>query len=387
MKCKVCVGKAQFTCGHCKTESYCSQICQSNDWSSEHKWACKSIGLKTPADSAGPAVNDDNVIGIETSDGRKFRISRDEAMQFQTIRHLIEDASADDYIPLPSVSAQEFISILSLMRQRYFETLRASLYLGNEMVTRVLLKDLLANLMRANDEALWKEFQHLLNIAAFLAHVRVLLEFEKRNKLYIDRGLVMYILEYNFSPLPYAMQHDELELFKFFLKDASALEINTALKYGEMPYFWFNFSERTIYWELLVALPPGRGLDLSLKIKGAYDDDELDLTMLGWAISYDDYKTVNLLLQDGRSNIDDVPDNVLEETSPKTRNLVNLYRRKKKKPVPEVADYAINNAAAVGDYDTVRMILQANPGRKYPEALRIARENGHERIVKLLENQ
>jgi hypothetical protein len=54
-------------------------------------------------DESGPAIDDPDIIGIvNTTTGRKFRITRDQAMQLQTLADLLQynTANADEYIPI-----------------------------------------------------------------------------------------------------------------------------------------------------------------------------------------------------------------------------------------------------------------------------------------------
>jgi hypothetical protein len=60
--------------------------------------AAYAIGLKlAEADSAGVPVNDNNVIGLASSDGVLFRFSRTQIQQFKAVAGLI-DGNVDDYI-------------------------------------------------------------------------------------------------------------------------------------------------------------------------------------------------------------------------------------------------------------------------------------------------
>lgn len=59
------------------------------------------IGLKDP--DAG--IDDDDIVGLESMDGVKFRVPRHVAYRMgETIKNLIEDAGTNDYIPLPNIS-------------------------------------------------------------------------------------------------------------------------------------------------------------------------------------------------------------------------------------------------------------------------------------------
>jgi ankyrin repeat protein len=89
-------------CAHCgslaltreratPSRAFCGRECQV---------AAYAIGLKlAEADSAGVPVNDNNVIGLASSDGVLFRFSRTQIQQFKAVAGLI-DGNVDDYIPV-----------------------------------------------------------------------------------------------------------------------------------------------------------------------------------------------------------------------------------------------------------------------------------------------
>lgn len=125
-----------------ETHVYCGLACQKQYY---------SIGLKTGQDEAGPAIDDDDVVGLIGSKGEKIRVTRSEAKRMgRTIELLLEDAGADDYIPLTSIPGYILKYLKSIVQgnpptdQRmfdqdmYFDLMISARYLE----TRVILEDL-----------------------------------------------------------------------------------------------------------------------------------------------------------------------------------------------------------------------------------------------------
>ena len=64
------------------------------------------IGLKTDFSSKGEKIDQDDLIGLISSDGIKFEVLKDKIMQSETLKNLIEDAGVDNYIELPNMDSQ-----------------------------------------------------------------------------------------------------------------------------------------------------------------------------------------------------------------------------------------------------------------------------------------
>lgn len=128
-------------------------------------------------DDAGPAVDDDDIIGIVTSDGRHFRVMRDIVQQMRTIDNLTEDAGTHDYIPLPNISSQQMELLLKAVERppiiadwgdgNFFEMFRAAHYLDVQVVVEECITQLFERLMRAKNSSLWKEFDGYLVTAVY----------------------------------------------------------------------------------------------------------------------------------------------------------------------------------------------------------------------------
>lgn len=128
-------------------------------------------------DDAGPAVDDDDIIGIETSGGRHFRVTRHVAKQLRTIANLLEDAGTRDYIPLPNISSQQMELLLKAVERpsiiadwgdgNFFKMFRAAHYLDVQVVVEECITQLFERLMRAKNPSLWKEFDGYLVTAVY----------------------------------------------------------------------------------------------------------------------------------------------------------------------------------------------------------------------------
>lgn len=95
MKCFTCNGtnvQKELT----NNRFFCNSFCQT-----EYYFNKLDLRVRN-GDESGPSVDDSDIIGIEnTITGRKFRITRDQAIQFQTITDLLEYNNENgDYIPL-----------------------------------------------------------------------------------------------------------------------------------------------------------------------------------------------------------------------------------------------------------------------------------------------
>jgi hypothetical protein len=69
-------------------------------------------------------IRDDNIVGIQTMDGEKFQLKREEAIEFKTLENLIEDAGTDEYIPLLNIDSKTFQKIRDIQTSTaYMRTL------------------------------------------------------------------------------------------------------------------------------------------------------------------------------------------------------------------------------------------------------------------------
>lgn len=128
----------------------------------------KFLGLKSGADEAGPDVNDDDIIGIKTMNGKMFRITRQQSQRFGTINNLLQDFSADDYIFLPNVSSLEFATMLDDRSddEKFFALLRAATYLDNDAQINMSIKRIQHFFKTKEDlEKYGKEFKSYLKTA------------------------------------------------------------------------------------------------------------------------------------------------------------------------------------------------------------------------------
>lgn len=90
MKCIQCKTAAARVCEKHTQNAYCGSACQK----------LYHIGLKDPDAN----IDDDDIIGLESADGVKFRVPREVIYRMgETLKNLIEDAGTDVYIPLPNI--------------------------------------------------------------------------------------------------------------------------------------------------------------------------------------------------------------------------------------------------------------------------------------------
>ncbi len=104
-----------FLCGNCDRAAYCGEECASAHWR-QHSKICLRVD---EPDEAGPPIDDDSVIGFETEDGKKFRVPIDVARQFVTVKFLVEDAGADNYVPLPTIQSRTFMILLDAVQKEW----------------------------------------------------------------------------------------------------------------------------------------------------------------------------------------------------------------------------------------------------------------------------
>lgn len=93
---------------------FCGRACQRNFY------RAKKIGLQDG--TIVPPVDNDDVIGLESNDGARFRIKREQAMRAGTLQNLLEDAGAREYIPLPTVDGPTLRWIVHYMENENVPT-------------------------------------------------------------------------------------------------------------------------------------------------------------------------------------------------------------------------------------------------------------------------
>ena len=91
MSCHACNRPAQHRCGECKNVLYCSPYCQRIDWEQNHAEFCGLIIDVTNENGKRVQVDDDNLVGFETSDGERFILERGYAERMVTIAALLQD--------------------------------------------------------------------------------------------------------------------------------------------------------------------------------------------------------------------------------------------------------------------------------------------------------
>ena len=166
MKCIQCKTAAARVREKNTRNAYCGAGCQKLYY----------IGLKDP--DAG--IDDEDIIGLESADGVKFRVPRHVAYRMsQTLRDLIEDAGTDVYIPLPNIqsnivemliefsrghkTADEIIRTMVNKQQDYLDFIDAANYLdGDAIKSSDVLKHLHVVLLNSDQEKYYVKFKGLL---------------------------------------------------------------------------------------------------------------------------------------------------------------------------------------------------------------------------------
>jgi hypothetical protein len=169
-----------------RTRVFCGMPCQK---------AYYRIGLKDK--DAG--VDDEDIIGIETAETHKFRIKRKVAVQMLTLKHLLEDASSDDYIQLPNVYYEPFAFLLRFLDEntgqevdpkihptflsdrRYFEVFMAANYLDFQYVIGKHLIHQLYNRLILDDD--WDRTNLCSRLHDLRGYLRPAINFVPSNRL------------------------------------------------------------------------------------------------------------------------------------------------------------------------------------------------------------
>lgn len=120
-----------YVCGDCGKVAYCGEECQKNDFigkKNRNKKVSKgpivtdrkqalaialdearraSVGLKADG------IDDPDIVGIETSDGKRFRITKSQSSLFGYIWDRIQNGT-DDYVTLNNVDGSTFTTLLDM---------------------------------------------------------------------------------------------------------------------------------------------------------------------------------------------------------------------------------------------------------------------------------
>jgi hypothetical protein len=87
---------------------FCNKQCQKSFY---------RIGLKDDGRESGlEPIDDDDTIGVQSADGKYFRLKRSDAIKMRTIRYLVEDSGTNDYIPIPTVHSNIFSLIIPFLQ-------------------------------------------------------------------------------------------------------------------------------------------------------------------------------------------------------------------------------------------------------------------------------
>lgn len=149
MSCISCqLARATIQEEKCPQNIFCNESCQA----SFHK-----IELKADKDEAGPAIDDTNIIGLESSDGRKFRITRQQAQHLKRLDSALNYKNDETYFKT-TIRSKELQMIVDFLngKMRLFngaeclDLLAACAYFEYQSLYEFLLPTLIKRLHLSN---------------------------------------------------------------------------------------------------------------------------------------------------------------------------------------------------------------------------------------------
>lgn len=324
---------------------YCSKTCQLKRYG--------LIGLKDPENN----IDDDDTIGLESKDGQKIRITKEQAKKSGTISNSLAIAGPDNYFPLPQVDGKTLQKIEQFFNEERIDftpqdgniienLLRAAIYIDYE--------DLLYYMM-----PIWvnqKSFPNLSKLpneiilqALCFYKKNIITLFQIRREL---RQLADHIYNYITS-----VESGSGWGITYAVKFGYARVVQELLKQPDIPFLSYNSL-------LTVAAMKGHVEIVNLLLNDPRVDPAAgDNIAIQKAASSGHVQVVDLLLNDPRVD-----------------------------PAAE-DDYAIQRAAAKGHVEVVKLLLtdprainRVNPAAEYNEAITSAAREGRAQVVELLMN-
>jgi hypothetical protein len=363
--CIVCAQPAAFRERTHAAAIFCGHACQLAHYTAR-------VGLKT----------DDQVVGLETSDGQRFELPRSLAVQMKTVANLLEDAGHDAYIPLPPIDRALLGIILRVLRgdmpftdldrlddRTFFSLIRACNWLEYTPMLGFLVTGLGPRLLKVDQ-------------ATFDAHIGSF------------KDLLLTACTMLVTPeIDQLLKRLGTRLPDFQIRARELIEVlYTYVHTVSTAFAWAAGSGHVEVVNLLLDTP-GRGIDPAdyhnKAIRNAAENGHLDV--------------VDRLLQDQRVNPNDddgVPYNDDEYPAivlASIRGHVEVVARLLRDPrvIPGIRDSsAVIYASAEGHLDIVKLLLayrnlahpewQVDPAARDNWALIMAARNGHVHVVDFL---
>ena len=224
------------------------------------------VNLKVEADEEGPAVDDDDIIGLESSDGYKFRVTRKECESMKTVKDLVDTITPKDtqqYITIPSITGKMLGRNIDFIRNHgviiesiedLIEIINSANYLNHESFILDLLDDIRRKVQRPDIEKLLKMDRNIFETFILISNLlpqdlKILRKgspdfFEKYDNVRNREITAMMI---------YSITIGNILAVKYYVKIVDIGRINdepfiTAAKYGHVEILeilrpqWMNFN-------------------------------------------------------------------------------------------------------------------------------------------------
>lgn len=309
----------------CEKNTYCGRLCQLQ----YHLVGLMGYG--------------DDIVGLETQDGTRIRITFEQARQMETIDLLLEDAGHEEYIPLPEIYGDTLkhvenfllssdVKTKNMTDQQFIDLLKAANYLGFERLYMYLMPE-------------W------INKRPFPGHIG--LKDLVPTALYFYNGV-----------------------------DFSTLNVNNVVK---KPFEKFISGYRSEQWNIRMAARDGRLSVVKLLLKNGANPAAKDNFPLRFAALNGHLAVVELLLKNGADPT--ALDNAAIRNASENGHLEIVKLLLKNGADPAAKDnYALRTAAEKGYLEVVELLLKngADPTAHSNDAIRGASWRGRTEIVKLL---
>ena len=317
---------------------YCSNNCQ------KMYHTCPT-GLKIFDNKNELIFDDDDIVGLESNDGIRIKITKEQAKEMNTIKDALEDSGPDDYIPLTTITGEILLLLEKFIKNKKLLT---SNYEDNKF---------LSLLSAAN----YLDFESLLlYLMPEWVNTR---PFPGANDL---KGLIskaLFFYEGNFAP--------------FFA------QFDPAAEYTQLRNLFIPFSNRTI--ELAARHGHLNVVDRLLENWRINPSNNQDAAFIE-AAQHGHLNVVDRLLQDRRVNPSSQNNRALSLPNLHEPIAIRILQDSRIDPVAG-DNIVVITAARYGQFPLFQRLLQipgVDPTAKNNLAIRFASANGHFKIVQRL---